>query len=45
MSEDEVFWRKDGTSFPVAYTTSPIIREGKLSGAVIIFRERSVREV
>ena len=45
MSEDEVFWRKDGTSFPVAYTASPIIREGKLSGAVIIFRERSVREV
>lgn len=36
--DDEVFWRKDGTSFPVAYTSSPVFRDGKPAGAVIIFR-------
>jgi hypothetical protein len=29
--DDEVFWRKDGTSFPVEYTSTPIKDEiGKL---------------
>ena len=36
---DEVFWRKDGTSFPVAYTSAPVFRGGKPAGAVIIFRD------
>ena len=38
--DDEVFWRKDGTSFPVTYTSAPIFRDGKPAGAVIVFRER-----
>ncbi len=37
--EDEVFWRKDGTSFPVAYTSTPILVEEKNAGAVVIFRD------
>ncbi len=37
---NEVFWRKDGTSFPVEYTSSPLRNdEGKLLGAVVEFRE------
>ena len=36
---DEVFWRKDGTSFPVAYTSTPILVDGKVRGAVIVFRD------
>ena len=36
---DEVFWRKDGTSFPVAYTSTPIRSDGVIRGAVIIFRD------
>jgi two-component system sensor histidine kinase/response regulator len=36
---DEVFWRKDGTSFPVAYTSNPIREDGQLIGAVVVFRD------
>ena len=35
--EDEVFWRKDGSSFPVEYTSTPIEEEGHLVGAVVVF--------
>lgn len=38
---DEVFWRKDGSSFPVEYTTAPVYREDELIGAVAIFRDVS----
>ncbi len=41
--EDEVFWRKDGSSFPVSYTSTPILREGKPIGAVIIFSDITKR--
>ena len=36
---DEVFWRKDGTSFPVEYVSTPIIQEGKPTGAVVTFKD------
>ena len=36
---DEVFWRRDGTSFPVEYTSTPIKDNGHLVGAVVIFRD------
>ena len=36
---DEVFWRKDGTSFPVYYTSTPIIDNGEIIGAVIVFQD------
>lgn len=36
---DEVFWRKDGTHFPVYYTSTPIIDEGKIAGAVVVFQD------
>ncbi len=35
--EDEVFWRKDGSSFPVEYTSTPIQEHGQLVGAVVVF--------
>ena len=38
--DDEVFWKKDGTSFPVEYVSSPIRDEqGDLIGAVVVFRD------
>jgi PAS domain S-box-containing protein len=40
---DEVFWRKDGTSFPVEYTSTPIIEAGRVVGAVVVFRDISLR--
>lgn len=41
---DEVFWRKDGTSFPVEYTSTPIIKNGKCLGAVVVFNDISRRK-
>ena len=40
---DEVFWRKDGSSFPVEYTSTPIEDQGRVVGAVVIFRDVSER--
>jgi PAS domain S-box-containing protein len=36
---DEVFWRKNGTNFPVTYTSTPIKEDGRLVGAVVTFRD------
>jgi PAS domain S-box-containing protein len=38
-SSDEVFWRKDGSSFPVEYESTPIREKGVLVGAVVTFRD------
>ncbi|MBV8478549.1 MAG: sigma 54-interacting transcriptional regulator, partial [Acidobacteria bacterium] len=35
--EDEVFWRRDGTSFPVEYWSHPMLRQDKTVGAVVTF--------
>lgn len=35
--EDEVFWRKNGSSFPVEYSSSPIVQNGVMRGAVVTF--------
>ena len=40
---DDVFWRKDGSSFPVEYTSTPIIARGRLVGSVVVFRDVSRR--
>jgi PAS domain S-box-containing protein len=46
---DEVFWKKDGTSFPVEYFATPIQDGGVVTGAVVTFRdvsdERRARQV
>ncbi len=41
--QDEVFWRKDGTSFPVEYTSTPIYHDGTSCGAVVVFRDITIR--
>ena len=41
--DDEVFWRRDGSSFPVEYTSTPIRDRGTVVGAVIVFRDVSQR--
>ncbi len=40
----EVFWKKDGTAFPVEYTSTPIFEEGRSVGAVVTFRDITERE-
>ncbi len=41
--EHELFWRKDGTSFFVDYTSTPIRDDGVVIGAVIVFRDITQR--
>ena len=41
---DEVFWRKDGSSMPVEYTSTPIKDNGVLVGAVVVFRDVTERK-
>ncbi len=40
---DEVFWRKDGSSFPIEYWSYPIIKNGKVEGSVLTFLDISER--
>ena len=42
--EDEVFWRKDGTSFPVEYWSYPLVRGSQTIGAVVSFLDISERK-
>jgi diguanylate cyclase (GGDEF)-like protein/PAS domain S-box-containing protein len=42
--DDEVFWREDGTSFPVEYMSSPIRKDGEVVGAVVTFRDITERK-
>ncbi len=41
---EEVFWRQDGTSFPVEYLSTPIIERGELTGAVVTFMDVTERK-
>ncbi|WP_078429045.1 PAS domain S-box protein [Alkalihalobacterium alkalinitrilicum] len=36
---DDIFWRKDGSSFDVEYQTSPIIENDQYIGSVVTFRD------
>ncbi|MBT3921757.1 MAG: PAS domain-containing protein [Nitrospina sp.] len=41
---DEVFWRKDGTPFPVEYTSSPLFEGETVVGAVVTFKDISAQK-
>jgi diguanylate cyclase (GGDEF)-like protein/PAS domain S-box-containing protein len=40
---DELFWRADGTSFPVEYSSYPILDKGLNKGAVVAFSDITER--
>jgi PAS domain S-box-containing protein len=42
---DEVLWRKDGTGFPVEYASTPILKDGRVLGAVVTFRDVTERRM
>ncbi len=42
--EDEVFWRRDGSSFPVSYSSFPILENGAVTGAVVTCTDISERK-
>ncbi|MDP1525317.1 MAG: response regulator [Rhodocyclaceae bacterium] len=41
---NEVLWRKDGTSIPVEYSTTPVHKNGELVGSVIVYRDITERK-
>jgi len=41
---DEVLWRKDGSPFPVEYSSTAIRKDGRVVGAVVTFRDVSERK-
>lgn len=43
--EDELFWRADGTPFPVEYWSHPQIRDGQVVGCVVAFLDNSERKI
>jgi PAS domain S-box-containing protein len=42
--EDEVLWCKDGQPLPVGYSSTPLIQDGRVVGAVITFYDISDRK-
>ena len=42
---DDVFWRKDGGSFPTEYTCTPIKKGTELIGTVVIFKDITERKI
>ncbi len=44
QSSEEVFWKKDGTSFPIEYKSAPIYQKGNIVGAVVTFTDISERK-
>lgn len=42
--EDEVFWRRDGSCFPVAYAAHPILKGGTVVGAVVAYTDITARQ-
>ncbi|MEG4504501.1 PAS domain S-box protein [Microcoleus sp. F6_B4] len=36
---DEIFWRLDGSSFPVEYVVAPMREQGEIIGAVVTFKD------
>lgn len=41
---EEVFWRKDGTCFPVEYTCRPINEDNRVASMVVTFRDITGRQ-
>jgi PAS domain S-box-containing protein len=41
--DNEVFWRCDGTSFPVEYSSHPIVAGGRIQGTVVTFTDITER--
>ncbi|WP_202077452.1 MHYT domain-containing protein [Caldalkalibacillus salinus] len=42
--KDDLFWKKDGYSFPVDYTCTPIMKLGMIVGTVVTFRDITERK-
>lgn len=41
---NNIFWRKDRSSFPVEYASTPIIEDNVITGAVVVFNDITERK-
>jgi diguanylate cyclase (GGDEF)-like protein/PAS domain S-box-containing protein len=41
---NEILWRKDGSSFPVEYSSTSMAKDGKVTGAVVTFQDITERK-
>ncbi len=39
----DLFWSKQGNPFPVEYVSAPILKDGQVAGAVVVFRDIASR--
>lgn len=39
VNHEDFFIRKDGTFFPVTYSASPVVADGRVAGVVVVFRD------
>jgi PAS domain S-box-containing protein len=44
-ADDELFWRQDGSGFPVLYTSAPIVDGNLTRGAVVAFQDITERKL
>ncbi len=42
--DTEVFWRQEGSAFPVEYVVTPVREQGAVVGAVVVFQDISARK-
>jgi len=42
---NDIFYRRDGSKFPVEYVSTPIREQGKIVGAVVIFKDITDRQI
>ncbi|MBK1721634.1 PAS domain S-box protein [Thiocystis violacea] len=42
--DEDVFWRADGTAFPVTYSSHPMYRDGQVVGSVVSFFDISAKK-
>lgn len=42
---NDIFYRRDGTKFPVEYVSTPILEKNQIVGAVVIFKDITERQI
>ncbi len=44
-SDDDTFWRADGAPVAVSWISAPVVEDGRVTGAVVVFSDATTRHV
>ena len=44
LSADDVYWRRNGSPFPVQLSSAPMVEDGEVVGAVVVFEDVTARQ-